>query len=95
MEDDKKRKKNKKKKNKQNKGKEDTAVVAEEKASSDQQHCSELDAPGQVSEKAFASDDISGISNGDKGDVPIPDGEKSGNDTNDSEAVSFINDFDC
>ncbi|KAL9688880.1 hypothetical protein QQ045_033306 [Rhodiola kirilowii] len=87
MEDDKKRKKNKKKKNKQSKAKEDNAVEAEEKASSDQKHSPEQDAPMQISEKAFAPDNISGNSNGVNGDMPISDAERSEHSTNGREAL--------
>ncbi|CAM8913766.1 unnamed protein product [Rhodiola kirilowii] len=87
MEDDKKRKKNKKKKNKQSKAKEDNAVEAEEKASSDQKHSPEQDAPMQISEKAFAPDNISGNSNGVNGDMPITDAERSEHSTNGREAL--------
>ncbi|CAM8913774.1 unnamed protein product [Rhodiola kirilowii] len=87
MEDDKKRKKNKKKKNKQSKAKEDNAVEAEEKASSDQKHSPEQDAPMQISEKAFAPDNISGNSNGVNGDMPISDAERSEHGTNGREAL--------
>ncbi|CAM8920155.1 unnamed protein product [Rhodiola kirilowii] len=95
MEDDKKRKKNKKKKNKQSKAKEDNAVEAEEKASSDQKHSPEQDAPMQISEKAFAPDNISGNSNGVNGDMPISDAERSEHGTNGREAVSLIFDVVC
>uniref|UniRef100_A0A7N0V8K8 Uncharacterized protein n=1 Tax=Kalanchoe fedtschenkoi TaxID=63787 RepID=A0A7N0V8K8_KALFE len=88
MEDEKKRKKNKKKKNKQNKAREDTAVVAEETASIDQNQSPEQDlAPSQVSEEAFATNNISGKPDGKNNDVLIPDAAKHGHGTNDHEAL--------